>query len=57
MTDPVILASLISLLVISITKLAFRIVSRIKKSSCFGVDVEFTDDKDSGEDSGEDDVD
>lgn len=48
MTDPLITATLITLLVLSATKLTLKLFSRIKRSNCMGVKLEFTDDHDDG---------
>lgn len=46
MTDPVITATLITLLVVSASKLLMKIFTRIKSSNCMGAEVQFTDTKD-----------
>lgn len=47
MSDALVTPMLITLIVLSATKLAMKIFTRVKKSDCMGVNVEFnTDDSD-----------
>lgn len=48
MTEPLLTATLITLCVLSATKLILKVFSRIKKSDCMGVKMEFTDDHSDG---------
>lgn len=47
MTEPLLTATLITLCVLSTTKLILKLFKRIKTSKCMGVNLEFSDNKDS----------